>query len=96
MLTHLPYRLWCPHCVRGRGKSMARRNMDAELSHSVPHISMDHSFLGQGDEKTMPVAPVRDHASKSTFSRVVPCKGVEGRTLPSKSRFQSRSWVDLS
>eukprot|EP00973_Karenia_brevis_P072635 10089624-Karenia_brevis.AAC.1 len=20
--THLPYRSWCPHCVRGRGVSM--------------------------------------------------------------------------
>ena len=21
-LAHLPYRPWCPHCVRGKGKSM--------------------------------------------------------------------------
>jgi hypothetical protein len=58
--------------------------MDAELSHSVPHISMDYSFLGQEGEKTMLVALVRDHASKSTFSHVVPCKGVEGSDYPAK------------
>ena len=22
-MTHLPYRSWCVHCVRGKGKSMA-------------------------------------------------------------------------
>ena len=22
-LTHVPYRSWCPHCVKGRGKEMA-------------------------------------------------------------------------
>ena len=70
--------------MRGKGKSMAHRNMDAELSHSVPRISMDYSFLGQEEEKTMPVALVRDHATKSTFSHVVPCKGVEGSDYPAK------------
>ena len=53
---------------------MAHRNMEAEASHAVPHVSMDYSFLGQEDEKTMPVALVRDHAGKTTFSHVVPCK----------------------
>ena len=24
-LTHMPYRNWCPHCVRGRGKEMEHR-----------------------------------------------------------------------
>ena len=23
-LTHVPYRNWCPHCVRGRGKDLDR------------------------------------------------------------------------
>ena len=84
MLTHLPYRSWCPHCVRGKGKSMAHRSMEAEASHAVPHVSMDYSFLGQEDEKTLPVALVRDHASKTTFSHVVPCKGVAESDHPAK------------
>ena len=84
MLTHLPYRSWCPHCVRGKGKSMAHRRMEAELSHSVPHVSMDYSFLGQEDEKTMPVALVRGRASKTTFSHVVPCKGIADSAYPAK------------
>ena len=85
-LTHLPYRAWCPHCVRGRGKSMDHRVLDAETSHSVPHVSMDYSFLGQDDQKSMPVALIRDHASRTTFSHVVPCKGVEGSTMRTSTR----------
>ena len=29
-LTHLPFRSWCPHCVRGRGKEMnhTKKNRD--------------------------------------------------------------------
>ena len=83
-LTHLPYRAWCPHCVRGKGKSMAHRAMDAEQSHSVPHVSNDYSFLGQDDQKVMPVALVRDHASKTTFSHVVPHKGSEAGAYPAR------------
>ena len=63
---------------------MAHRAMDAEQSHSVPHVSIDYSFLGQDDQKVMPVALVRDHASKTTFSHVVPFKGVEGSAYPAR------------
>ena len=39
--THLPYRSWCRHCVRGRGKSHPHKILDAEKSHEIPHVSMD-------------------------------------------------------
>ena len=58
--------------------------MEAEASHAAPHASMDYSFPGQEDEKTMPVALVRGHASKTTFSHVVPCKGVAESDYPAK------------
>ena len=29
-LTHLPYRSWCPHCVRGKGKTMDHRKAGRE------------------------------------------------------------------
>ncbi len=40
-LSYLPYRLWCRHCVLGRGKSQAHYKMEAEKFHAVPHVSMD-------------------------------------------------------
>lgn len=83
-VTHLPDNSWCAQCVRGKGKSPAHRAMDAEQLHSVPHVSLDYSLLGQEDEKALPIALIRDHASKSTFSHVVLCKGVEGSSCPAK------------
>ena len=29
-MTHLPYRSWCVHCVRGKGKSMDHRKSGGE------------------------------------------------------------------
>ena len=39
--THVPFRAWCPHCVRGRAKNaphlMVSRDADA-----IPVISFDY------------------------------------------------------
>ena len=74
-LTHVPYRAWCKHCVRGRGKSEAHKQLEAEKQHSVPHVSIDYCFLGQDENKCMPVLVLRDHTSRFTFSEVFPVKG---------------------
>ena len=44
--THLPYRSWCKHCVRGRGCREAHKQLQADKSHAVPHVSMDCCFMG--------------------------------------------------
>ena len=36
-LTHLPFRNWCPHCMRGRGKEMPHQRQAA-------HKEMLHEF----------------------------------------------------
>ena len=38
-LTHLPYRSWCPHCVRGKGKTMDHRR--AGRDKLIPKIHVD-------------------------------------------------------
>ena len=73
--NHLPYRSWCRHCVRGKGKSDAHKQLDAEKQHSVPTVSMDYCFMGHDDDdKTLPVLRVRDHRHKVTYSHVAPSK----------------------
>ena len=39
--THLPHHCWCKLCVRGRGRSEAHKQLQADKSHAVPHVSMD-------------------------------------------------------
>ena len=46
-ITHLPYRSWCPHCVRGKAKEEAhnRRNSEEDREGRVLSISMDYCGL---------------------------------------------------
>eukprot|EP00972_Heterocapsa_arctica_P090949 13417606-Heterocapsa_arctica.AAC.1 len=55
---HLPYRSWCKHCVRGRGRNRPHGsaiNKDPEdeeaKENRVPRIGMDYFFVSQEDEK---------------------------------------------
>ena len=84
LMGHVQFRSWCRHCVRGRGKSAAHYQQDAEQTHAVPHVSFDYVFLGQDNEKTLPILLIRDHAYRATFSHAVPCKGVEGSAYPAR------------
>ena len=43
-LTHLPYRSWCKHCVRGRGQQQSHKTSQAE-DRETPEIHMDFCFL---------------------------------------------------
>ncbi len=48
--THIPYRAWCTHCVRGRGRRKPHfRQHHTGDDNRVPKISMDYFFLG-GEE----------------------------------------------
>ena len=57
-LTHMPYRSWCPHCVRGRGKEMShRRRKDLEEA-SIPEYHLDYCFPGDEDGNKLTVLVV--------------------------------------
>ena len=87
MVSHIPYRAWCSHCVRGRGKSFARHRVNRQGDpEEVPVVSIDYGFFGAPGElpadavggAQMPVlVVVRDRKSKALFSHLVPSKGVE-------------------
>ena len=43
-LTHLPFRSWCRHCVRGRGQEEAHRKCEARDGEGVPEVHLDFVF----------------------------------------------------
>ena len=46
-VSHIPFRSWCAHCVRGRGKSFYRRKVSHKADDpSRPVISLDYGFFG--------------------------------------------------
>ena len=47
-LTHRPYRNWCPHCVRGKGRSDPHlRSTQKDAQSDVPKVVADYFFVGQ-------------------------------------------------
>jgi hypothetical protein len=45
-LTHDPYRSWCEHCVRGKGKLVAFARGEKDEERKLPEIHVDYCFLG--------------------------------------------------
>ena len=40
-MTHVPYRSWCPHCVRGRAKGRLRRRLQDQEVPEMPRAAID-------------------------------------------------------
>ena len=77
-VSHLPFRNWCPFCVRGRGKSCSHPRQ-AHDDEQLPTIAIDYGFLGSADEPAvgLPILVVKDRWSKAVWAFPVPAKGVE-------------------
>ena len=45
--THLPFREWCQHCIRGRGRNKPRKKKmeEDEEENKVTRISIDYFFM---------------------------------------------------
>ena len=49
-LSHIPFRSWCPFCVKGRGESDPHKRGEAQYS-EVAAISIDYMYLGETSEQ---------------------------------------------
>ena len=47
-LTHRPFRSWCPHCVRGKGRAdQHRKAKHRGEDQSIPKLVSDYFFIGR-------------------------------------------------
>ena len=80
MTTHLPYRNWCTHCVRGKGKS-ADHKQQMQDERIIPEFHMDYLFMGTAavkaskDDKAATILGVKMKDRKAHMATVVPKKG---------------------
>ena len=44
-MTHLPYRAWCQHCVRGKGRPSAHRRSKDTAEREKPLVAMDYTYF---------------------------------------------------
>ena len=86
MLTHLPYRSWCVHCVRGKGRAMDhRRQGDSERR--VPEVHLDYCFLGSAvDARPKTVLVAKDRESRMVTASLVPSKGASNELAAKRVR----------
>ena len=78
--THMPFRDWCRHCVRGRAKNKAHKNHvgDDDGLMKVPRISMDYFFMNKEDERASqnPLVVMIDESSGARYMRASGRKGI--------------------
>ena len=77
-LTHLPFRSWCKHCVRGRGKSKPHfKNADEEDEEDkLPTIALDYCFQKKKSaEKMITTLVMKESPTGTIVSIVAPKKG---------------------
>ena len=75
---HLPYRNWCPVCVRAKGKEM-NHNQGGDKVRKLPEYSWDYCFPGDELGFKWTVLVGRERASKSWMATAVPTKGASGK-----------------
>ena len=99
MATHLPYRSWCPHCVRARGIDSPHRAREKNEG-CVPTIHADYMFMkgplskeeeGELDNKGVtPILVMKNGATGSVASMAVTKKGDSVRWVIEKCV----SWIE--
>ena len=73
-LTHLPYRNWCRHCVRGRGKEMPHKKAEDDL-HNQAEVHFDFCFPGEeSGEGNLTIVVARERKTRMTLASAVPTK----------------------
>ena len=78
-ITHTPYRAWCRHCVRARGRNAPHRmRTEEQRERQVPKVRMDYFFMSQADEKAdkNPLIVMVDESTGEKYARAVGKKGI--------------------
>ena len=81
-LAHIPYRSWCPHCVRGKAVNShhaAKHGKPDDELKSISRISLDYWYMGENDRKaqTNLLLVVLDEDSEAIIVCAVGQKGVQ-------------------
>ena len=74
-ISHLPYRTWCPHCVRGKARCNDHKTRDDDEDRNVPTIGLEYAFLTKSvenhpcrDELTIIVAKQLQEQKRISYS----------------------------
>ena len=78
VMGHLPYRKWCPVCVKAKGRDMDH-SRDCGKERKLPEYSWDYCFPGDEFGFKWTVLVGKERASKCWMATAVPTKGASGK-----------------
>jgi len=76
-LTHLPYRSWCEHCVKGRGRETDHKHLKSQPEVEGLHeLHFDYMFMGPENKprETLTILVVKERRTKMLMSTAIPSK----------------------
>ena len=85
-LTHLPFRSWCRHCVRAKGKESPHHEASPG---GVSKFAADYMFMGE-DGTPMTILAGHDGMRRAFFANDVPCEGTNYAYAEKKSACTQR------
>ena len=84
-LTHLPYRSWCPHCVRARRPNTQHRSKPSASRRTVPLLVADYCYVKDiNDEQIQTLLVARLYPARAMFATVCEKKGPEDEHVVSR------------
>jgi hypothetical protein len=78
LMGHLPYRNWCPICIKAKGRDLDHKQ-DSGKERRVPEYSWDYCFPGDEFGFKWTVLVGKERGSKSWMATTVPVKGASGK-----------------
>ena len=75
---HLPYRNWCPSCLRAQGKELDHRK-DAGAERGLSEYAFDYCFPGDEFGCKLTVLVGRERRTGMVMATALPMKGSTGR-----------------
>ena len=92
--THLPFRNWCPVCVRAKAPTPGHRRQDKKEEGRIPRISMDYMYMQKaGEDGTKPILVIKDSNLKMLYAMVVNKKGAGSKGIIEKVTKIVKSFV---
>ena len=95
--THLPYRNWCPVCVKSRGRADA--HVTVTRRDGVPMVSLDYKSFGEcledvenTEEGKLRAMVMKDHETGMLSGYLIECKGDGDKWLLDKLAEDIADW----
>ena len=75
--THLPYRNWCPICVRAKKRNPPHKHTSSDSKYKhIPNITMDYMYLNEkNDDVNHPILIMHDSMSEGVWAIFARKKG---------------------